>query len=199
MFHDGVCVLPLSKSAHELSCTDVNRLCFAFVSGANRKCLTESNKVEEIKKRIQVGTSKDTEVLAPLLEQVKTATAKVLTSTKPYSAVATRKRQPSSANSSLVSMQPSKKTHDSHVTFNEGCKDSAPLEIKDYEYVQPWNAGFSTKKKVRKSSKNTTIDVVGGDNTRSLYADKSGWKRQKNGEWMRDPEAEFDSESEGDS
>jgi hypothetical protein len=166
------------------------------MTNANRRCAMESEKVEEIKKRIQVGESKDAEALAPLLEQVKTATSKALTSTQPYSAIASRKRQSSTTTPSLDCVS-SSKACDSHVTSNN-VHSTVPLEIKDYEFVQPWNAGYSGKRKTSKPRNKVTASSVKGSKVGSLYIERSGWKRQKNGEWVKDSDAEFDSESEED-
>jgi len=77
-------------------------------------------------------------------------------------------------------------------------------EWKESEFVQPWNAGLSKrrcclgKKSGNRISKDTSTHTSGNaaaENLKSLCVRRSGWKQAWSGEWVKDPVAEFDSES----
>ena len=77
-------------------------------------------------------------------------------------------------------------------------------EWKESEFVQPWNAGLSKrrccpgKKGGNRKSKDTSTHAgrkAAAENLKSLYVKRSGWKQAQSGEWVKDPVAEFDSES----
>ena len=77
-------------------------------------------------------------------------------------------------------------------------------EWKENELVQPWNAGLSKRrccpgtKGGNHISKDTSTHAsrnAAAENLKSLYVRRSGWKQAWSGEWVKDPIAEFDSES----
>ena len=103
------------------------------------------------------------------------------------------------------------RSHARHVTEDsadevESVEPHIP-EWKEFEYVQPWNAGLSRgkcgmdKRKSGHVCKNTSTQTSKNaeDNLTALYVKRSGWKLAPSGEWVKDPDAEFDSESDEES
>ena len=152
-----------------------------------------------------MGTLKEKDI-----EAEENKMAALQTSEPIYSAVTLRKRRPH-ATSANQAKKPSPGTHflatigdqsvslsgDHHVT--ESCDSHmidqpASAKPQEFEYVQPWNAGLSTirerKKRDRKETQGQCTTMM------QLSKYKSGWRREQNGHWVKDPNAEFDSSSE---
>ena len=178
-------------------------------------------------KRIQKGSIREDSLPQPLLEQTRAATERVLTPKSPYSAIATRKRRnppeeekdmagtskklDSSQSYFFTISAPAKLPPDTPKSYAHQVDSEVKVqpveaqvpEWKEFEYVQPWNAGLSKgrcgagKRKSGCVSKHTSTQdskYAAGSLT-SFYARRSGWKQAPSGEWVKDPTAEFDSES----